>query len=241
MKKIVLVFITFASLSAVFAQDKKKEKKKTDLANRAGDHIMLQMSYDRWFEIPDSIKNHQNGFSRGGNIYVMMDKPFKGNPRFSAAFGIGVATSNMYFERYSIDIKSTTIKLPFNSLDTLDHFKKYKLATAFVDVPIELRFTANPEKNNKSIKAALGFKVGALMSVHTKGKTLQNRYGNTINDYTEKESAKRYFNTTRIAVTGRFGYGNFSIFSSYQINNLLKDGVGPPIKPFQIGICLSGL
>ena len=240
MKKIALVFIAFTSVTTLFAQDKKANKK-IDLASRAGDHIVLQLSSDRWSGIPDSIKNHQKNLSRGANIYVMLDKPFKGNPRFSAAFGIGVGTSNMYFKNYSIDIKSTATKLPFNSLDSADHFKKYKLTTAFLEVPVELRFTAHPEKGTKSLKAALGVKVGTLLNAHTKGKTLQNKSGGTANAYTEKESNKRFFNSTRLSVTGRIGYGNFSLFGSYQINNLLKDGVGPQIKPFQVGISLSGL
>ena len=240
MKKIILVFIAAVSVVTLFAQDK-KAMSKADLANRAGDHIMLQLSSDHWSGIPDSIKNHQKGLSRGGNIYVMMNKPFKNNPRFSAAFGVGVGTSSMYFKNYSIDITSTKATLPFNALDTLNHFKKYKLTTAFLEIPVELRFTDNPAKSNKSFKAAIGVKVGTLLNAHTKGKTLLNRSGGTINSFTEKESSKRFFNSTRLSVTGRVGLGNFSLFGSYQINNLLKDGVGPQIKPFQIGISLSGL
>jgi len=240
MKKIVLVFIAFVSVIAVSAQNK-KNMSSADLVNRAGDHIMLQLSSDHWAGMPDSIKDHTKGLSRGGNIYIMMNKPFKNNPRFSAAFGIGVGTSSMYFKNYAVNIKSTATLLPFISLDSTDHFKKYKLTTAFLEVPVELRFTKNPEKNNKSLKAAIGVKVGTLLNVHTKGKTLQNRSGGTINSYTEKESNKRYFNSTRLSVTSRIGFGNFSLFGSYQINNLLKDGVGPDLKPFQVGICLSGL
>ena len=127
MKKIVLVFIAFASVSAVFAQDK-TTKKKIDLTNRAGDHLMLQLGSDTWTGVPDSIKSHKKGLSRGGNIYIMMDKPFKNNPRFSAGFGIGIGTGNMYFKNYAIGIKSTNTKLPFNSLDSADHFKKYKIS-----------------------------------------------------------------------------------------------------------------
>ena len=59
-------------------------------------------------------------------------------------------------------LKAKTNKLPFNNLDTLSYFKKYKLTTAFLEIPLELRFTANPEKENKSIKAAIGVKVGTL-------------------------------------------------------------------------------
>lgn len=240
MKNLVLTFFAITSLTAVFAQNKKTINTAA-LANRSGDHFMLQLSNDYWTGLPDSIKNYTKGLSRGANVYIMIDKPFKNNPRFSAAFGIGIGTSNMYFKNYNINIKSTATKLPFTSLDSADRFKKYKLTTAFLEVPVELRFIDKPAKNNKSIKAALGVKVGTLLNVHTKGKTLQNKNGTTITNYTLKETDKHFFNSTRLSVTGRFGLGNFSLFGSYQLNNLLKDGVGPVIKPLQIGICLSGL
>jgi hypothetical protein len=240
MKKIVFVCIAFAAVTAVSAQDTKNPTK-ADLVNKAGDHIMLQLGTDHWSGMPDSIDSHTKGLSRGGNIYVMMNKPFKNNPRFGVAFGIGIGTSNMYFKNYNIDLKSTAVKLPFTALDSADHFKKYKLSIAYLEIPLEFRFVNNPEKDNKSLKAAIGVKVGTLLNVHTKGKTLQNKTGGTVNTYTEKESNKRFFNTTRIAATGRIGLGNYSLYGSYQLTALIKDGVGPIIHPFEIGFCLSGL
>lgn len=240
MKKIVLVCIAFASVSAVFAQDKKNTKK-VDLVNRASDHIMLQISADQWLGAPDSVKNHKKGLSRGANIYIMKEKTFKTNPHFGVGYGIGIGTSNMYFKNYSIELKSASTKLPFNSLDSTDHFKKYKLTTAFLEIPVELRFVSDPANSNKSIKAALGVKVGTLLSAHTKGKTLLNKNGGTINTYTEKENNKRFFNSTRVSITGRIGLGSFSLFGSYQVNSLFKDGVAPDVKPLQIGLCISGL
>ncbi len=240
MKKIVLVCIAFASVSAVVAQEK-KDTKKADLINRASDHIMVQLGVDSWTGVADSIKNHKKGLSRGANIYIMKEKIFKNNPRMGVGFGIGISTSNVYFKNYSIDLKSTATKLPFTSLDSSDHFKKYKLSTAYLEIPVELRFVKDPARSNNSLKAALGIKVGTLLSAHTKGKTLLSKSGSTINSYTEKENNKRFFNSTRLAVTGRVGYGNFSLFASYQVTGMLKDGVGPDIKPLQIGLCISGL
>jgi Outer membrane protein beta-barrel domain len=240
MKKIVLVVIAFAAVTTVCAQNKKKITK-ADLTNRAGDHVMLQFGLDRWAGVPDSIKSNMKSFSRAANIYVMMNKPFKNNPKYSFAFGAGFGTSNVFFKNYSVNIKSTAAKLPFTSVDTADRFKKYKLTTAYLEIPVELRYVNNPAKNNKSLKIAVGVKVGTLLNVHTKGKTLQNRSGTTINAYTEKENGKRFFNTTRISATARIGYGNYSLFGNYQFTNLLKDGVGPDLKPFQIGLCISGL
>ena len=241
MKKVVLFVVASVSLSMAFAQTTKTKKDWSKVVNRPGDHIMVQFATDHWSGTPDSIKDHMKSLSRGANVYIMLDKPFKGNPRFSVGFGIGVGTTNMYFKKMEVDLTAGSAKLPFNSLDSSNHFKKYKLSTAFLEVPLELRFTADPEKSNKSIKAAIGVKVGTLLNAHTKGKTLQNKSDQGINSYTEKISNKRHFNTTSVAATARIGYGNFSLFGSYQFTSLLKDGVGPDIKPFQIGICLSGL
>jgi len=239
MKKIVLVVIASVSLLSVSAQDKKK--KSIGFTSQTGDHFMVQLTSDHWMGTPDSIKSHMKGLARGLNVYVMLDQRFKSNPSFSVAFGLGVGTSNMYFKNMGIDIKAKTNKLPFNALDSLDHFKKYKLTTAFLEVPIELRYSSDPENDTKSIKAALGVKVGTLLSVHTKGKTLLDKNGRTLNNYIAKETGKGFFNSTRIAATARVGYGNFSLIASYQLNNIFKDGVAADVKLFQIGLCVSGL
>ncbi len=238
MKKLLFFVFALVSVSAVSAQ---KKKTGADFMARTGDHLMLQLTSDHWIGVPDSIKSHIKGFSRGANIYVMLDQRFKGSPQFSVAFGVGVGTSNIYFKDMSVDIKAKTNKLPFNNLDSLDHFKKYKLTTAFLEIPLELRFTSNPEKENKSIKAAIGVKVGTLLNVHVKGKILQDKNDKTLNSYTAKETGKGYFNSTRLAATARIGYANFALFGSYQFNNIFKDGVAADVKLFQIGLSFSGL
>lgn len=238
MKKIVLLVLASLSVFTLSAQTKKKMP---GFASQTGDHFMLQLTSDHWMGTPDSIKSHMKGLARGLNVYVMLDQRFKGNPKFSVAFGLGVGTSNMYFKNMSIDVKAKTNKLPFNNLDTLSRFKKYKLTTAFLEVPIEFRFSSDPENDSKAIKAAVGFKVGTLINVHTKGKNLQDAAGRVINSYTAKETGRGFFNSTRIAATARVGYGNFSVAASYQLNNIFKDGVAADVKLFQIGLCISGL
>lgn len=239
MKKIL--FVVVAALISVSVVTAQKKKMAPGFMSSTGDHFMLQLTSDHWTGVPDSIKDHFKGLARGANVYIMLDQKFKGSPRFSVAFGVGVGTSNIYFKRMNVDIKSRTNKLPFNNLDTLGYFKKFKVTTTFLEIPLELRFTANPEKENKSIKAAIGVKVGTLLNVHTKGKILLDKDGRTINNYTAKETGKGFFNSTRIEGTARIGYGNFSLFGSYQFNNIFKDGVAAEMKLFQIGICVSGL
>ena len=241
MKKIAFLTIALISFSVVSAQLKtKKDWSKVDV-ERAGDHIMLQLSSDHWSGAPDSISSRIKGLSRGLNFYIMVNKPFKTDPRWSIAFGLGVGTSSILFNKTIIGVTSTSTLLPFTNLDSSSYFKKYKLATSFLEVPIELRYTFNPANEAKSWKVAAGVKVGTMLNAHTKGKTMLNKTGGVIGNYTEKESSKNFFNTTRLVGTARVGIGHWSLFGAYSITSLLKDAAGPAIKPFQIGITLSGL
>lgn len=239
MKKIVAtVFVLFSLLNAG-AQQKDWRKETLD---RASDHFMIQLTNDRWSGVPDSISSHMGGLSRGFGVSFLFDKPFKTDPRWSVAFGLGVNGSSIFFNRMAVDVKATgTRVLPFRNLDSADHFKKYKLVTAYLEVPVELRYVFSPQKGNKSWKAAIGAKVSTLINAHTKGKTLQDKNGTTINSYTEKESKRTFFNTNRFMLTGRVGIGHFSLVCNYSLTGLLKDGSGPEIRPYQIGLCISGL
>jgi hypothetical protein len=218
----------------------KKEGTKIDLSNRSNDHFMLQYGFDNWTGTNDSTK--PSGFSRFFNVYIMLDKPFKTNPKMSVGLGVGVGSSNIFFNNRFVDVKATSATLPFRKVDSVNHFKKFKLTTVFLEAPVELRYSSNPENNNSSFKVALGIKIGTLLSAYTKGKTLQDKNGNTINAYIQKESSKKFFNTTRLAATARVGYGIFSFYGAYQITSFLKDIAGPTgIRPYSLGIGISGL
>ena len=239
MKKILFVVVAVALLGTAFGQ-KKKDWSKLNV-DRAGDHFMIQISKDNWTGVPDSIKNRMTGFSRGLNVAVMLNKPFKSDPRWSVALGLGISHSSIFFKNTSVDLKAAGTVLPFRNLDSSDRFKKYKLANTFAEVPIELRYTFDPINEKKSWKIALGVKVGTMLNAHTKGKTLQNKSGTTIGSFTEKESKKTFFNGTRLSATARVGIGNFSLFGAYSITSLLKDVAGAAIRPYQIGLAISGL
>lgn len=244
MKKIVFVVASCLFFSMAFAQEKQDDTTKPtkiDFTNRSGDHLMLQLSSDHWSGMPDSISSHQRGFSRGFSAYFMLNKPFKNSPKYSFAIGAGISTSNILFKKMNVDLKAASPSLPFTPLDSAEHFKKYKLATSYLEVPLEFRFMSNPKNPNKSVKAALGVKIGTLVNAHTKGKNLQNKDNQLLNSYTDKINSKRFINGTRFMATARVGYGIFSLFGTYQLNKVLKDGTGPDMKLYQIGITLSGL
>jgi len=217
----------------------KTDWSKVKLGDRPNDHFMIQFGYDGWAGGSDTVK--PSGFSRHFNAYVMYDIPFKTNPRLSVAIGVGVGSSSIFFDKTTIDISSGNKVVMKDA--TGNYFKKQKLSTTYAEAPIELRFVSNPLKSSKSFKVAVGVKVGTLLDAHTKGKNLVNQTGNSINGskYILKEKDKKFFNNTRLAPTLRVGYGPFTIYGAYQITNFFKEGLGPNVRPYSIGICLGGL
>lgn len=238
-KLVVALFATIVALTAS-AQEIPTVAQKTPL-NRAADHFMVQLMYNGWQGAPDSVQSHIGGFQRSANVYLMLDKPFSGNNQFSVAAGLGVGTTNIYFKKMIVDIGSTNSTLPFRAVDNADNYKKFKLTTAFLEIPLEFRYMSDPTSPNKTVKAAIGIKAGTMLNAHTKGKVLRNATGATLNSRTDKVLSKSYFNTTRLAATARVGYGIFSLVGAYSFSPVFKDGVAPDIKGWQIGLSISGL
>lgn len=247
MKKAILFLFLAATGISVFAQETEKKKKKdwskVNLAGRPKDHLVFQVGSLQWLKKPDSIAT--KGFARSVNIYFSFDFPFKVDPRFSVGLGVGVGADNMIFDKSAGRnlniINNTAVTFRKNTgADTLDKYKSMKLATTYLEAPVELRFMANPENPNKSVKFALGVKVGTLFSANDKTKYTRDANGFTA--YTLKEKDRKHFNSFRLAATARIGYGNFAVFGQYQLNDFIKEGHGPnQIRPFTFGLTLTGL
>lgn len=142
MKQTLFLVLAVTLISTAFGQTKKDWSKVA--VSGAGDHFMISISKDGWAGTPDSINNRMSGFSRGLNIAFMLNKPFKSDARLSVAFGVGISHSSVFFKNTDIGLKSSATLLPFTNLDSANHFKKYKLATTFLEAPIEIRYTADP-------------------------------------------------------------------------------------------------
>src|ERR1700726_5345936 len=99
MKKFFVIALVLLTAAAAVAQkdtttqtSKKKDWSKVKLGHRANDHFMFQLGYDNWAGRPDTIQT--TGLSRSVNVYFMLDFPFKSDPRFRAAAGLGIGSSN---------------------------------------------------------------------------------------------------------------------------------------------------
>lgn len=241
MRKILLgaLLVAFTGIASAQEDSTKDERVLRPMDLPSSDHFMLQLGGAFWNGKPDSIQT--KGLSRTFNVYLMLDFPFRTNPKFSIALGPGIATDHVFLDEMTAGIRENSKSIIFRDKADTNHFEKYKIATAFLEAPIELRYSSRPNMSSKSIKLALGVKFGTMLSAWAKGKELQNRSDNTINDFVSKEKSKQFFNTTRISLTGRVGYGHFTAFTSYALTPLFKEGLGPDVNPMSIGITLSGL
>ena len=240
MKKILLFTACAFFATTVFAQENPvvpKKKEPINLSNRANDHFLLQYGFTRWSGKPDTITT--GGLSNSLNVYFMFDYPFKTNPHLSMAFGPGIASDHISFKKTYVGIKDLTSVFRFTDQSDTNHFKKTKLITTWLEAPIEFRYSAKPLGGG--FKAAFGVKVGTLLKAFTSNKDLQSSSGTSLNTYSVKEYSKKFFNGNRLSVMGRVGYGHFTLYGSYQVTALLKDGKGAIMRPYSLGITLSGL
>lgn len=241
MKKILILFLCLGLGATGFSQEtekKVKKKEKVDLSNRPNDHILLQFGVTKWAGIPDTI--NASGLSKSINAYFMFDFPFKTNPKLSVAIGPGISSDHILFTKTYIGIRDMSNSIRFTNVSDTDHYKKTKLATVFLEAPIELRFSSNP-LTGKGVKAAIGVKVGTLINAHTRNTKLQNKDNKALNSFVLKESSKNFFNKNRLSVMGRLGWGHVTLYTSYSLTPVFRDGVGPEVRPFSVGITLSGL
>lgn len=232
MNKFLFTLIAICGFTFAQAQTKSPSLAKSAYSMPSRDYVMLQLGYDNWTNLPDSIK--VGGIGRSFNAYLCYDFPIM-KSNFSFAAGVGVGNSNIYLKDQQVVLTDTVGYIQFTPESK--SYKKYKVSTSYLEAPFEIRYFSNKENRNEGVKVAIGLKVGTLIAAHTKGKyTVSNK------PIIEKINTKRYIETWRYAATARIGYGNFSVFGTYNLGGLFRVNSGPEnVRPYSIGICLSGL
>jgi Outer membrane protein beta-barrel domain len=224
-----------------------KDWSMVDLSKRAADHFMFELGYDNWANKPDSA--NIQGFNHSLNFYFMMDFPFKTDKRLSIGVGLGLGSGQIYFNKsYPLiaDYNNPTLSFATSAggsgtAQGADHYKRFKLVTNYLEIPVELRFALDPEHMDKSWKFAVGTKIGYLITAYTKSVDPEDVTGRVLAHVVEKESSKQFFSSFKFAPTLRVSKGVFGIFGQIQVNSLLNASAGNSVFPFSAGVVLSGL
>jgi hypothetical protein len=235
MKQLLLTLLLSTALLWAHAQApdsttiQKAKQKVAQTGSR--DRIVLDHGYQLWIDDIDSIKS--KGYSRTFNFYFMYDI-LLGKSRFSIAPGLGISTNSAFLDHQLVkgtDSTETTFQ-PF-----VGTYKKYKLNTLYIDIPLEIRYRSKPNKHNKSVKIAAGFKAGVLINSHTK----------LVHDGPDGDKevikVKNYTDLSRFRYgpTFRIGYSFFNVFASYSVSELFGNNGPQSIHPLTIGLSVNGL
>lgn len=194
------------------------------------DFLMIKITSSGWANAPDSI--NIKGVGRGFAASLSYDFPIK-KSNFSFAAGIGINAQNVFFDNQNLNFKDTSLQVLFANGGG---FKRYKLNTTRLELPLEVRFFGNNKNRNRGFKAAIGANIGLFISGHTKG--VSGSGGSKFND---KVVTKRFMEQWNFAPTMRIGYGNFSLYGSYSLTPVFKENSGPVVYPISLGICITGL
>jgi len=129
--------------------------------------------------------------------------------------------------KFSNDFRILEDTIPFTVEDDGTKYKKNKLKTTFLELPLLLTIT--PGKN-RSFYLSGGVFGGVLLGSKQKLKT----------ETRDKIKIKDDFNLNkfRYGVIGRIGFGPIAFYAELGLNKLFKDGLGPELVPFNIGISL---
>lgn len=240
-KSLALLAFLIIPATAVLAQDatdKVNSNAMPAAISKPGrDFFMLNFVYNNWLNKPDSVKLKTFGY--GFHASLCYDFPIK-KTHLSFAAGLGINTSVVYLNQEVIRNTDTFTAGGYNSQlhfrpDTVG-FKRYKFNTTYLQAPFELRYFSNTDNRNNSWKGAIGLEIGTLLGAHTKATT---SVDGTVVKY--KVDTKRYVTPWNFAATARVGYGNVTLYGSYNLTNVFKENAGPTATPFSLGICLVGL
>jgi Outer membrane protein beta-barrel domain len=215
---------------------------------RPADHFMFELGYDNWANKPDSA--NIEGFNHSLNFYFMLDFPFQSDKRWSMGVGLGLGSGQIYFNKSYPQIANYNIPTLSFALSAgggngtgsgADHYKRFKLVTNYLEIPVELRFAVDPENFDKSWKFAVGTKIGYLIAAYTKSVDPEDVSGHVLAHVVEKESSKQYFSSFKFAPTIRVSKGVFGVFGQIQVNSQTNSTSGSSVFPFSAGVVLSGL
>ena len=138
------------------------------------------------------------------------------------------------FNRYMFE--NNTILIPLkDSIQTVNTgigYAKNMVKSSFLTLPLLLQF--NTSKNHgKSFHFAVGGQVAVKLG--SRSKQVYNVDGDKKRDVFR---SAYNLNPFQYGLTARVGYGKVNVFANYNLSEVFKNGKGPELYPFQIGLTL---
>lgn len=186
----------------------------------------ITVGFDLYTDINTGSKYENfnlRAINQGFGAYVTYNFPM-GETKHTTSLGLGFSAHNFY-------MKDAWLAEPYNEVITFTEISSYKISKInfnYIDIPLEVNFRI-VDKFKISVGAKVSFLVGSKSKctgdVYDDGHSWEVKYG-SINS------------VESIVYSGfaRIGYRCVNLFLGYQFKSPFKDGKGPEILPFSIGI-----
>lgn len=155
------------------------------------------------------------------------------NNKFGLVTGLGLRWNNYRFtDNVILSPDSSSI---YGYYDNTRDWRKSKMVVNYLTLPILLEFQTNRFSNKSSFHITAGVVTGWRFATHTKMLYFDNGR--------QKPKVRDDFHLRpfRFDATARIGWGVINLYATYSLNSLFKDGQGPELYPFAIGITLVNL
>lgn len=142
----------------------------------------------------------------------------------------------LYFELNNYRFANDALLIPkVDTVGFMDEgvsYRKNKLFTSYLNLPVTLNFESNPLHPKKSFNLSVGGYGGYLVGAHTK----------TVKSGKEINKKHDDFNLSKLhyGLTARIGYSWFNLYVTYAMTPLFNEGVEPALTPVSAGIALIG-
>jgi hypothetical protein len=174
---------------------------------------------ENWFKL-------RNGKSVDINIWIFMQRLNMIKHVVNLKYGLGLELNNY---RYEEPVRYNKAAGQF-TMDLTNHYKKNKLATDYITVPLMLNFNFTPQNdNNKTFGLSAGVSAGYLYSSRQKTITSEEGKKKTRDDF-----SLRPFKISYIA---ELQLGPVKLFGSLASQSMFKKGLDQ--TPYNFGLRLS--
>jgi hypothetical protein len=250
---VILLTAVLVSSLTVFAQEATPKNNKANRASKLiqekagrpdipGD-LMIEFGFNWIQEHPEGIGFNTVG-SRTFNAYYQYEMNI-GESAFSFHPGIGIGTDKYKFSDnltlgYGLDSLGEQ-EVQLVSLDSIFGtgvaIKKSQINASYIDIPLEIRWISRKYDPKRSLKIAIGGKVGFLIDSKTKIKYTEDSESKIV-----KQKENFELSQLRYGAYMKLGFGGFSAFGYYSLSDTFKKDKGPmdtTMYPFTFGFSLA--
>lgn len=191
------------------------------------DQFYLGVTYNVILNKPDGVT--QDNFSYGLQGGFIKDIPLNTRRNLGIGIGLGYAYNNYYTNLF---VNETESGLEYTVLDSDVSYKRNKLDTHVIEMPIEFRWRTSTPSDYKFWRVYAGLKLGYVVGSRSKFVSNEEKISFNNSD----------ISNFRYGIMLNFGFSTFNVHAYYALSNLFNDGVttveGDSIefRPLRIGI-----